>query len=622
MIIFRLHAIGNNHKFRRDPINKPLRKPVKSLPIATVLALSFGTLVVITVVIVLGISLISGLTNTRDLLIDKASAAMSATQNDFIELLNPAAYEAVYMAELINAGRVDVNNREQLNDFLLGAISGTPQINTLAFVSPDLQVTGVHRQSKEILSFDESKDPVAQMGIADLATRKKGSWGPLVYVPTLRQTVLNFREPAFQDGKFIGALIASITVSTVNTRMNAAPSLKNSKRFILYGKDRVMMEQGVNASHETMGLNITDAVPKLDEIEDPVLRAIWSDKAEKLALLGEQTTFNSHYLEVNGQGYIYVYKEITGYADKPFTIGYWLLNDEVSTELWRLLMAGLAGLGIMLLSTVVAIVIGRKISRPVLALSTASRQISLLDFNTVKALPASRFTEVNEANNAYNSMLRGLAWFETYVPKSLVRKLMESGEARSEERVVTVMFTDIVGFTPQAEDMKTEEVADFLNHHFELVTACIEAEGGTVDKFIGDAVMAFWGAPERQEDHAARACRAAKAIKKAIMSDNEKRHEAGLSEVHMRIGIHTGALIVGNIGAAGRLNYTVVGDTVNIAQRMEQFGKTLSSDRTDEVFTLMTSTTFDASPDTNATKIGDYQLKGRHDPVTIYRLED
>lgn len=609
-------------KIRRYPINKPPSKPVKSLPIGTVLALSFGTLIVITVVIVLGIGLISGLTNTRDLLIDKASAAMSATQNDFIELLNPAAYEAVYMAELINAGRVDVNNREQLIDFLLGAISGTPQINTLAFVSPDLQVTGVHRQSKEILSIDESRDPVAQMSITDLATRKKGSWGPLVHVPTLRQTVLNFREPVFQDEKFKGALIASITVSTVNTRMNAAPSLKNSKRFILYGDDRVIMEQGVNTSQKAMGLSITDTVPKLDEIEDPVLRAIWSENAEKLKLLGDQTAFKSHYLEVNGQGYIYVYKEITGYSDKPFTIGYWILNDEASTELRRLLMAGLAGLGIMLLSIVVAIVIGRKISRPVLALSKASRKISQLDFNAVSVLPSSRFTEVNEANNAYNSMLRGLSWFETYVPKSLVRKLMESGEARLEQRVVTVMFTDIAGFTPQAESMKTDEVADFLNHHFELVTTCIEAEGGTVDKFIGDAVMAFWGAPERQMDHATRACNAAAAIKKAIMADNQKRRNAGLSEVHMRIGIHTGPLVVGNIGSAGRLNYTVVGDTVNIAQRMEQYGKTLSPDQADEVFILLTDATVDASLDVGASKIGAYRLKGRNDPVTIYRLDD
>ena len=110
------------------------------------------------------------------------------------------------------------------------------------------------------------------------------------------------------------------------------------------------------------------------------------------------------------------------------------------------------------------------------------------------------------------------------------------------------------------------------------------------------------------------------AIKQAIIADNEKRRDDGLPDVHMRIGIHTGPLVVGNIGAAGRLNYTVVGDTVNIAQRMEQYGKTLSPDQTDEVFTLMTDATYNAAPDTNATKIGDYQLKGRQDPVTIYQL--
>jgi class 3 adenylate cyclase len=576
-------------------------------------------LVVITVVIVLGISLKSGFTNTRDLLTDKANAAIAAAQSDFTDLLNPAAYETVYVAELINAGRININDREELSDFLLGAIAGTPQINTLSFVTPDLQVTAAHRQSTEILRIDESRDPVAQQSIADLATRKKGSWGPLVYVPTLRQTVLNFREPVFQNGKFIGALIATVTVGTINTRMKAAPTMDDSKRFILYGKDRVMVEQG--AAHSSNGLDITDAVPKLEQIDDPVLRAIWSDKGEPLKLLSSQAAFDSHYLDVDGQGYIFFYKELTGYADKPFTIGFWFVNDAGPIEFRRLLLAGLAGLAVMILSTIVAIVIGRKISRPVLALSEASQQISRLEFNAVKALPQSRFTEVNEANNAYNRMLRGLTWFESYVPKSLVRKLMESGEARSEERVVTVMFTDIVGFTPQAEHMKTEEVADFLNHHFELVTACIEAEGGTVDKFIGDAVMAFWGAPERQEDHAARACRAARAIKNAIVLDNEERRKSGLSEVHMRIGIHTGPLIVGNIGSSGRLNYTVVGDTVNIAQRMEQYGKTLSPDQTDEVFILMTDATYAASQDQGAEKIGDYQVRGRNDPVTIYRLD-
>ena len=603
---------------RRSAISTSPQKHVKTLPIATVLAVSFGTLVIITVVIVLGISLTSGLTNTRDLLIDKASAAMESAENDLTELLNPAAYQTQYIAKAISEGQLDVNNREQLTDYLLAAVAGTPQISTLSFVGPNLQGMASNRDHQRIITFDESRDPVARLAIREISSQKKGSWGQLIYVPTLQETILSFREPVIRDGQFVGALIATITVTTVNNRMNAAQSLTNGKRFILYGNDHVLLQQGMNRPMN--GLSVDNVVPKLEEIEDPILKEIWSEDRDELELLGNPTAFESHYLQINGNGYIFIYKHLDGYADKTFTIGYWIRDEDVSAELRRLAIAGIAGLVIMLLSAVVAIVIGRRISRPVLMLSDASRQISKLDFQAVKSLPRSRFTEVNEANDAYNAMLRGLTWFETYVPKSLVRKLMESGEAHSEERIVTVMFTDIAGFTPQAESMETEEVANFLNHHFELVTSCIEAEGGTVDKFIGDAVMAFWGAPEVQEDHAARACRAAIAIKQAIIADNEKRRDDGLPDVHMRIGIHTGPLVVGNIGAAGRLNYTVVGDTVNIAQRMEQYGKTLSPDQTDEVFTLMTDATYNAAPDTNATKIGDYQLKGRQDPVTIYQL--
>ena len=416
----------------------------------------------------------------------------------------------------------------------------------------------------------------------------------------------------------LAPLVATVPVAAINARMNASPVLTNGKRFILYGTDRVLTQQGLN-QFKTI-LSVENILPKLSEVDDPVLRNIWSDEGETLQLLSDDASFHGHYLAVDGHGYIYIYRYLNGYSDRPLTVGYWILNDYVVVELRRLMIAGLAGLAIMILSTIVAIMIGRRISRPVLALSDASRQISRLDFSAVKPLPRSRFTEVNEANNAYNRMLRGLNWFETYVPKSLVRKLMESGEARSEQRVVTVMFTDIAGFTPQAESMKSEDVANFLNHHFELVTRCIEAEGGTVDKFIGDAVMAFWGAPETQPDHAARACRAALAIKKAIMADNEIRRREGLGEVHMRIGIHSGPLVVGNIGSTGRLNYTVVGDTVNIAQRMEQYGKTLSPDQTDEVYILITDATFEAAADINATRIGEYQVKGRQDPVTIYRL--
>jgi class 3 adenylate cyclase len=603
---------------RSTPISSPPEKTVRSLPIATVLAVTFGTLVVITVVIVLGITLVSGITNTRDLLIDKAGTAMEAAENDLRDLLNPAAFQSRYMAELIRDSKLDTENSEQLADFLLGAVAGTPQITSLTYVTSDFQVTAASRETHSIITMDESNDPVAVTAIGELAQKAEGSWGPLVYVPTLDNTVLNFRQPVIRDGSFLGAIIATIAVSSVNARMATAPVLADGKRFILYGLDRVLTQQGETEKPTT--LSTENVVPKLEDIDDPVLKNIWSGDIRKFDILSKQDKFNSLHLDQGGKQYIFIYRHLDGYADRPFTVGYWILNDDISAEFKRLFLAGIAGLAIMLLSAFFAIMMGRRISKPILALSEASRQISKLDFSHVKPLSRSRFKEVNEANAAYNRMLRGLTWFETYVPKSLVHKLMESGEARSEQRVVTVMFTDIVGFTPQAEHMASDDVANFLNHHFRLVTSCIEKEGGTVDKFIGDAVMAFWGAPEIQEDHAARACRAALAIKQAILADNREKQAAGLPNLHMRIGIHTGPLVVGNIGSPGRLNYTVVGDTVNIAQRMEQYGKNLGDDPSDEVVILMTDATHHANPDVAAQKIGDYRLKGRVDPVTIFRL--
>jgi class 3 adenylate cyclase len=121
--------------------------------------------------------------------------------------------------------------------------------------------------------------------------------------------------------------------------------------------------------------------------------------------------------------------------------------------------------------------------------------------------------------------------------------------------------------------MPAAEIADFLNHHFALVAKCVEAEGGTVDKYIGDSVMAFWGAPEPQPDHTERACRAAIGVSIALKSDNMARKREGKPPVRVRIGVHTGEVVVGNIGAPGRINYTIVGDTVNAASRLEQLCK-------------------------------------------------
>ena len=132
----------------------------------------------------------------------------------------------------------------------------------------------------------------------------------------------------------------------------------------------------------------------------------------------------------------------------------------------------------------------------------ATSAIRSLDLTAARPLAGSHLRELDEAIGAYNALIASLHWFETYAPRRLVKQLMAQGEQATAlvEREVTVLFTDIVDFTGLAERLSASDAATFLNDHFRLLAACVEAEGGTIDKYIGDLLMAFWGV--RRSSHA------------------------------------------------------------------------------------------------------------------------
>ena len=202
-------------------------------------------------------------------------------------------------------------------------------------------------------------------------------------------------------------------------------------------------------------------------------------------------------------------------------------------------------------------------------------------------------------------------------------RLIQKGENReiiSEERELTVMFTDIVGFTSKSEGQPAADVAEFLNEHLTILGSCVDAEEGTIDKFIGDALMAFWGAPDHQDDTADRACRAALAMAKEIETDNRIRKSEGKEPVRLRIGIHTGPVVVGNIGAPGRVNYTIVGDTVNATQRLESLGNKVESN--EDVTILISAVTKSLlKGHYTLSRLGSFDVKGKEEELEVFRLK-
>jgi adenylate cyclase len=147
----------------------------------------------------------------------------------------------------------------------------------------------------------------------------------------------------------------------------------------------------------------------------------------------------------------------------------------------------------------------------------------------------------------------------------------------------------------------------------------VEQEGGTIDKFIGDAVMAFWGAPGRIENPALSACRTAVAIQRALAADNKRRVSLGLEQVRIRMGVHLGPVVVGDIGTPNRINYTIVGDAVNATQRLESLGKTIDPDA--EAIALVSEEIVAAVPaGFQFIERGIHLVKGKQESLKVFQL--
>ena len=189
----------------------------------------------------------------------------------------------------------------------------------------------------------------------------------------------------------------------------------------------------------------------------------------------------------------------------------------------------------------------------------------------------SSISEVNDMIEATDKVKTGLRSFSKYVPDKVVKQLITQGKDAKiggEKENVTILFSDIEGFTSISENNDTQEVVTALNEYFDIYVHCLEENGATVDKFIGDAVMAFWNAPSKVDNHEFVAVKTALEIVKEIDALNQKWKSEGKKFIFKtRIGINSGEVIVGNIGSTNRINYTVTGDPVNLASRLEAANK-------------------------------------------------
>lgn len=300
------------------------------------------------------------------------------------------------------------------------------------------------------------------------------------------------------------------------------------------------------------------------------------------------------------------------------------LNTELAParELENIIL--LTSIAALIVASVVAVGVARGVSQPVQELADHTEVIARGDYTT--RLQPDRADEFGRLAASFNRMSEGLAerdrvrdLLDKNVSPEIAAQLMRDGAVLGgEERVVTILFADLRGFTPLSEKLPPRELIDILNRFLDRMSAEIERHGGVIDKFIGDAIMAIFGAPVAQSEAADQALRTALAMERALVGFNAELRAEGHPELAIGIGINTASVVAGNIGSQRRLNYSVIGDGVNVAARLE----TLTRNPDYRTNILVSSATLAAAQGVYLTRaLGAVMVKGRSEPVQVHALD-
>lgn len=278
-----------------------------------------------------------------------------------------------------------------------------------------------------------------------------------------------------------------------------------------------------------------------------------------------------------------------------------------------------------LLAILVAFIMSRHLSRPIHHLVVASQEIE--QGNYAYRLHEHRNDELGDLAQAFNQMAEGLlrktqveSAFSRYVSSNVVRKIMEDPdqiELGGRHVQASVVFADVVGFTSMAENMPPQAVIELLNEYFSYIAAVSSLHKGHIDKYIGDCAMIVFGAPYEDKEHAYHALACAVMIRKLVMKLNERRVSSGLLPVHFRIGVNSGNMVAGNLGSQERMDYTVIGDAVNLASRLSDLAGSDQIVIIDELYNIP-----NIKQRVVARPYQTIQVRGKQKPVTTWLVDD
>jgi adenylate cyclase len=372
--------------------------------------------------------------------------------------------------------------------------------------------------------------------------------------------------PIIFDNKIAGVIATDIEISQLSKFLKESRIGKYGIAYILTTKGEVIADSTANQSTMVVGDKIR--MMQINDLPHIPSRIAYQDYSNDR----QQKSLFKH----DGQDYVSYFF--------PFPEGFnknWLVQIVAPTDAFigsakqtniRILLMSML---ILIVSAVIIFLLARKIAKPIVKLANEAINIKNFKLDEENDIQSDIY-EIQLLNESMTSMRQSMRTFSKFIPKILVSKLMKTGQELTiggKTKKTTLFFSDVAGFTTISESYPADKLMIHLSQYFEEVTQIIMQNNGIIDKFIGDAVMAFWGAPTPDKSQVLHACKAALLFKKRLHELNRKWKFEGKPELPTRIGLHTGEVIIGNVGSSDRMNYTVVGDTVNLASRLEGVNK-------------------------------------------------
>ncbi len=325
------------------------------------------------------------------------------------------------------------------------------------------------------------------------------------------------------------------------------------------------------------------------------------------------------HLSISARFYIYFF----AVSIFPLILFYSIILAQFESELYNtlILQFGLIAIALIVVGAWLTRLVARSYQTPLVAMQQAAAQIQAGNYDQhITVISNDEIGNLGEGLNATAASLREKELIKDTFGRLVdprVRDYVLAGhlELGGEIRTATILMCDIRGFTTLSEKMRPDQIVAWLNRYLDAMSSCITAEGGLVNKYIGDAILAVFGVPITDPDHAAAAVRAAQRIRKARLILNAELTAADLPAIHNGIGIHTGPVLAGNIGSSSRMEYTVIGDAVNLTSRIESLCKELQHD-----LLISESTVANLPEEFQPRYLETVTVRGKEQPIRLFTL--